>query len=73
MLTAWAACTNGSLAMLMRDRLDVVFKDEEFADLSPKNGRPGLSPGQLARVSVLQLTEHLSNCATANVVRTRID
>jgi transposase len=59
--------------MLMRDRLDVVFKDEEFADLFPKDGRPGLSPGQLALVSVLQFAENLSDRAAASAVRTRID
>ncbi|MFI9583890.1 transposase [Streptomyces sp. NPDC052236] len=59
--------------MLMRDRLDVVFEDEEFADLYPKDGRPGLSPGQLALVSVLQFSENLSDRAAANAVRTRID
>jgi IS5 family transposase len=59
--------------MLMRDRLDVVFEDEEFADLYPKGGRPGLSTGQLALVSVLQFAENLSDRAAANAVRTRID
>ncbi|MFE6555692.1 IS1182 family transposase [Streptomyces sp. NPDC057746] len=60
-------------AMLMRDRLDVVFEDEDFADLYPRDGRPGLSPGQLALVSVLQFAENLSDRAVANAVRTRID
>ena len=72
-VTAWAACPKGTPAMLMRDRLDVVFEDEEFADLYPKDGRPGLSPGQLALVSVLQFAENLSDRAAANAVRTRID
>ena len=62
--------------MLMRDRLDVVsadeeFMDEEFADLYPRDGRPGLSPGQL--VPVLQFAENLSDRAAADAVRTRID
>ncbi|MFF3518915.1 hypothetical protein [Streptomyces sp. NPDC002573] len=34
--------------MLIRDRLDVLFEDEEFARLYSTDGRPGLSPGQLA-------------------------
>ncbi|MFE9727652.1 transposase [Streptomyces sp. NPDC005794] len=59
--------------MLIRDRLDVVCEDGEFADLYPKDGRPGLSPGQLALVSVLQFAENLSDRAAANAVRTRID
>lgn len=72
-LTAWAACPKGTPAMLMRDRLDVVFEDEDFADLYPRDGRPGLSPGQLALVSVLQFAENLSDRAAAAAVRTRID
>lgn len=72
-LTARAACPKGTPAMLMRDRLDVVFKDKKFADLFPRDGRPGLSPGQLALVSVLQFAENLSDRAAASAVRTRID
>ncbi|MFC7267271.1 hypothetical protein ACFQX5_51065, partial [Streptomyces lutosisoli] len=47
--------------MLMRDRLDVVFTVEDFVDLYPADGRPGLSPGQWALVSVLQFAENLSD------------
>ena len=70
---AWAACPKGTPAMLVRDRLDVLFEDEDFADLFPADGRPGLSPGQLAMVSVLQFAENLSDRAAADAVRTRID
>ncbi|MFJ8140914.1 transposase [Streptomyces sp. NPDC096013] len=59
--------------MLMRDRLDVVFADEEFTHLYPSDGRPGFSPGQLALVSVSQFAENLSDRAAADAVRTRID
>lgn len=59
--------------MLVRDRLDVLFEDEEFVDLYPADGRPGFSPGQLALVSVLQFAEDLSDRAAAQAVRTRID
>ncbi|MDH6222118.1 transposase [Streptomyces pseudovenezuelae] len=71
--TAWAACPKGTPVMLMRDRLDVVFADEDFADLYPTDGRPALSPGQLALVSVLQFAENLSDRRAADAVRTRID
>jgi transposase len=71
--TAWAACPKGTPAMVVRDRLDVLFEDEEFADLYPCDGRPGFSPGQLALVSVLQFAENLSDRAAADAVRTRID
>ncbi|WP_445527979.1 transposase [Streptomyces cyslabdanicus] len=59
--------------MLIRDRLDVLFEDEEFAGLYPSDGRPGLSPGQLALVSLLQFAENLSDRAAADAVRTRTD
>ncbi|XES01446.1 transposase [Streptomyces sp. S1D4-11] len=55
--------------MLIRDRLDVLFGDEEFAGLYPADGRPG----QLALVSVLQFAENLSDRAAADAVRTRIN
>ncbi|RSM87199.1 IS1182 family transposase [Streptomyces sp. WAC 01325] len=59
--------------MLIRDRLDVLFGDEAFVGLYPSDGRLGLSPGQLALVSVLQFAENLSDRAAADAVRTRID
>ncbi|WP_107504278.1 transposase [Streptomyces malaysiensis] len=71
--TARAACPKGTPAMLVRDRLDVLFEDEVFASLYPADGRPGLSPGQLALVSVLQFAENLSDRQAADAVRTRID
>ncbi|MGW4519249.1 transposase, partial [Streptomyces sp. NPDC004393] len=61
------------IPVLIRDRLDVLFEDEEFAGLYPTDGRPGLSPGQLALVSVLQFAENLSDRAAADAVRTRLD
>ncbi|MFF4120458.1 transposase [Streptomyces sp. NPDC001714] len=59
--------------MLIRDRLDVLFEDDAFAGVYPADGKPGLSPGQLALVSVLQFAENLSDRAAADAVRTRID
>ncbi len=40
--------------MWVRDRLDGLWRDEDFADWYPRDGRPGLSPAQLATVCVLQ-------------------
>ncbi|MEU1694635.1 transposase [Streptomyces hirsutus] len=59
--------------MLIRDRLAEVFRDEDFADLYPQDGRPALSPARLALVTVLQFTEHLSDRLAAEAVRTRLD
>ncbi|MGW1616981.1 transposase [Streptomyces sp. NPDC002285] len=52
--------------------LETLFEDEEFAGLYPDDGRPGLSPGQVALVSLLQFAENLSDRAVADAVRTRI-
>ncbi|MGW2190682.1 hypothetical protein [Streptomyces sp. NPDC001719] len=40
--------------MWVRDRLDGLWCDEDFADWYPRDGRPGLSPAQLATICVLQ-------------------
>ncbi|MGW6476354.1 transposase [Streptomyces sp. NPDC055059] len=57
----------------MRDRLDELFVDEDFADWYPSDGRPGLSPARLALVSVLQYTENLTDRQAAEAVRCRLD
>lgn len=58
--------------MRLRDALGPVFRDEDFADLFPRRGRPAWSPGQLAMVSVLQFIEGLSDRRAATAVRDRI-
>ncbi|WP_240509830.1 transposase [Streptomyces malaysiense] len=57
----------------MRDRLDGLWRDEDFADWYPRDGRPGLSPAQLATVCVLQFMLGLSDRQAAEAVRCRID
>ncbi|WP_330358251.1 transposase [Streptomyces chartreusis] len=57
----------------MRDRLDGLWCDEDFADWYPRDGRPGLSPAQLATVCVLQFLLGLSDRQAAEAVRCRID
>jgi transposase len=59
--------------MWVRDRLDGLWRDEDFADCYSRNGRPGLSPAQLATVSVLQFLLGLSDRGAAEAVRCRID
>jgi hypothetical protein len=39
--------------MWLRDRLDGLWQDEDFAGWYSRDGRSGLSPAQLATVSVL--------------------
>ncbi len=70
---ARAAFPKGCLAIRVRDTLDVVFEDVEFAGLFAARGRPAVSPARLALVSVLQFVEGLSDRQAADAVRGRID
>ena len=63
----------GTTAMWVRDRLDGLWDDEDFAGWYPRDGHPGLSPAQLATVSVLQFLLDLSDRDAAEAVRCRID
>ncbi|MCX5339356.1 transposase [Streptomyces atratus] len=63
----------GTTAMWVRDRLDGLWSDEDFAGWYPRDGRPGLSPAQLATVCVLQFLLGLSDRQAAEAVRCRID
>ncbi|MFC9499584.1 transposase [Streptomyces sp. NPDC056982] len=57
----------------MRDRLDGLWCDKDFADWYPRDGRPGISPTQLATVCVLPFLLGLSDRQAAEAVRCRID
>jgi len=61
----------GTTAMWVRDRLDGLWDDEDFAEWYPREGRPGISPAQLATVSVLQFLLGLSDRDAAEAVRCR--
>ncbi|MDH6115630.1 transposase [Kitasatospora sp. MAP12-15] len=70
---ARASNPGGTTAMWVRDHLDGLWSDEDFADWYPRDGRPGLSPAQLATVSVLQFLLGLCDRDAAEAVRCRID
>ncbi|MGW1196550.1 transposase [Streptomyces sp. NPDC002536] len=70
---ARASNPKGTTEMWVRDRLDGLWHDEDFVDWYPRDGRPGLSPAQLATVSVLQFLLGLSDRQAAEAVRCRID
>ncbi|WP_245771073.1 transposase [Actinacidiphila guanduensis] len=59
--------------MAIRDHLNGLWSDEDFEEWYPRDGRPGLSPAQLATVSVLQFLLELSDRQAAESVRNRID
>ena len=68
---ARAGNPGGTTAMWVRDRLDGLWRDEDFAGWYSRDGRPGLSPAQLATVSVLQFVLDLSDRQAAEAVRCR--
>ncbi|WP_235618314.1 transposase [Streptomyces sp. CB02400] len=70
---ARASNPRGTAAMWVRDRLDGLFTDADFADWYPANGRRGLAPARLALVSVLQDAENLTDRQAADAVRCRLD
>ncbi|MER5218470.1 transposase, partial [Streptomyces sp. NPDC002838] len=70
---ARASNPDGTTAIWVRDRLDGLWCDEDFADWYPRDGRPGLSPAQLATVCVLQFLLGLSDRQAAEAVRCRIE
>jgi transposase len=72
-VVARAAFPKGTLAMRVRDELPGLFADEQFASAFGVRGKPGISPGQLALVTVLQFAEHLTDRQAADAVRARID
>jgi transposase len=67
------AFRKGALAIRARDELGSWCDDEAFAAAYGARGRPGISPAQLAVVTVLQFTENLTDRQAADAVRGRLD
>jgi len=63
----------GSLPIRIRDELGSWYADADFAGAYPVRGKPGISPAQLAMVTVLQFTEDLTDRQAADEVRGRVD
>ena len=70
---AHAAFPKGNPYLKLRDELGSIYDDEDFADLFPPCGQPGLAPWRLALVTVLQFRENLADRQAAEAVRARID
>ena len=70
---ARAVFRKGNPLLKLRDELGAIFRDEDFADLFPKLGQPGLTPWRLALVTLLQFRENLPDRHAAEAVRARID
>jgi transposase len=63
----------GSLPIRIRDELGSWYDDGDFAAVYPVRGAPGISPAQLAVVTVLQFTENLTDRQAADEARGRVD
>lgn len=70
---AHAAFPKGNIYLQMRDELGTMFEDEDFAELYPRQGQPGLVPWRLALVTIMQFAEDLTDRQAADAVRGRID
>ncbi|HWF82080.1 MAG TPA: transposase, partial [Streptosporangiaceae bacterium] len=70
---ARAAFRRGTLAIRVRDELGGWCQDADFAPGYGVRGRPGISPAQLAVVTVLQFAENLTDRQAADAVRGRLD
>lgn len=58
---------------LVGDQLYAQYRDEDFADLYHREGKPGLSPVLLAFVTVFQCLENLSDRKAVEALKFRID
>ncbi len=58
---------------LIGDQLFAKWKEEEFADLYAREGKPGYSPVILAFVSVFQFMERLADRQAAQALRMQLD
>jgi transposase len=67
------AFRKGSVAIRARDELGAWCCDESFGGVYGVRGAPGISPAQLAMVTVLQFTEDLTDRQAADAVRGRLD
>jgi transposase len=67
------AFRKGALAVRARDELGAWCRDEAFCGVYGVRGAPGISPAQLAMVTVLQFTENLTGRQAADAVRGRLD
>src|SRR3712207_9517806 len=59
--------------MRLRDEFGALYEDEDFRELYPARGQPGLAPWRLALATVFQFLERLSDRQAADAVRARID
>jgi transposase len=67
------ALPHGNLDLMMRDELGTLFTDDAFAALFQTRGQPAEAPGRLARVTMMQYVEDVSDRQAAEAVCGRSD
>lgn len=70
---AKAVFNKGNPYLILRDELGSIFDDADFSHLYSHTGQPGISPWQLALITLMQFRENLSDRQAAEAVRARID
>jgi len=70
---ARTVCPRGNVYMTMRDELERMYGDSEFAPLFASRGRPAEAPGRLVLLLVIQFAESMTDRQAADAVRARID
>ncbi|CAA2160572.1 hypothetical protein MBRA_05728 [Methylobacterium brachiatum] len=70
---AHATFPRGHAYLKLRDALDPVYANIQFADLFARVGQPAACPWRLTLITLLQLSENLSDRRAADAVRARID
>jgi transposase len=68
-----AAYPKGTISLRLRDHVGRIFRDEDVADVYPKEGQPAAAPWRLALVSALPFLEDLSDRQAADAGRGRLD
>src|SRR5258708_3216338 len=70
---ARAAFADDNIYLRMRDELDIIYDDQDFAKLFSSRGKPAQAPWRLALVTIMQFAENFSDRQAADAVRGRID
>jgi transposase len=70
---ARAAFPKGNPYVTLRNELETIYHDSQFASLFSQRGQSAESPWRLAMVTILQFAENLSDRQAAEAVRSRID
>jgi len=63
----------GNMATRLRDELEKLYEDEEFAQRYPITDQPGYASWRLVLVTILQYEENLTDRQAANAVCARLD